>query len=101
MVSTLLTAQQLKDKVLSIPSDDGTIFSVVFVKRTTGEVRKMVCRRGVKKYLRGGEAAYNPKDHDLLCVFDLEKYEYRSINCQTIQEVHLHGEVFKLDTVRG
>lgn len=57
----------------------GTIFAVTFVKRSTGEVREMQCRFGVKSHLQGGEAAYNPKDKDLLWVFSVDSDGYRSI----------------------
>lgn len=30
-------------------------FSVEFVKKTTGEIRRMTCRFGVTKYLHGGD----------------------------------------------
>ena len=32
----------------------GRVFGVRFIKRTTGEVRDMNCRGGVRKHLRGG-----------------------------------------------
>ena len=52
---------------------DGQIFSVEFIKRTDGSLRHMVCRLGVKKHLKGGSAAYDAKEHDLLTVFDMER----------------------------
>ena len=35
------------------------IFSVEFTKKD-GTLRKMVCRLGVKKHLKGGELGYDP-----------------------------------------
>lgn len=37
---------------------DGTIFSVVFEKKD-GQLRRMVCRTGVKSHLAGGKATYD------------------------------------------
>ncbi len=58
---------------------DGSIFSVEFVRRTDGNLRKMVCRLGVKKHLKGSSKSYDPKKHNLLTVFDMENKGYRSI----------------------
>lgn len=73
---------------------DGAIFSVEFVKRSNGELRKMVCRMGVKKHLRGGDKAYDPTKHNLLTVFDMENKGYRSIPVDTVQRLHVNGQVF-------
>jgi len=75
--------------VVNIPK--GQIFSVVFIKRTTGEVRRMVCRRGVKKHASGGGRAYDPKAHQLLLVFDMQKEAYRTIPLEGIREITTGG----------
>ena len=98
----IVTADRIKEIASSIDHNENTIFSVVFIKRTTGEFRKMTCRRNVKKYLAGGKAAYNFKDHDLLPVFDINKQQeadhkgaYRSINLNALKELKLHGHVYR------
>jgi hypothetical protein len=74
---------------------DGQIFSVEFIKRTTGELRRMVCRLGVKKHLKGGTAAYDAKEHNLLTVFDMEKNGYRSIPVEAVLSLTVHGQTFR------
>lgn len=64
--------------------ENGRIFSVKFVKRTNNEIRTMNCRLGVTKHLKGGEQGYDPKDHNLITVWDLQKKAYRSINLETV-----------------
>jgi len=71
-------------------------FYVKFIKRTTGEVREMLCRFGVKSHLRGGERAYNPIEKGLVFVFDCQKMAYRSINLDAIQELHIDGEKYEI-----
>jgi hypothetical protein len=93
---TILSKEEMRDKALDIAYTDGAIFSVTFVKRTTGELRKMVARRGVKKYLAGGELGYVARDKALLPVFDMQKSEYRCISCDAIQEVVFHGEIYRI-----
>lgn len=76
----------------------GRIFGAEFIKRTTGEVRHIVCRQGVVKYLRGGKAAYNFAEKGLLSVYDLQKNGYRSIPIDGILELSIDGE--KLEVVK-
>lgn len=48
------------------------IVHITFIKRTTGEIRKMSCHLNCKKHLKGGEAPYDWKEKNLLPVLDLE-----------------------------
>ena len=73
---------------------DGAIFYVEFIKRSTGDLRKMKCRAGVKKYLKGGSKAYSTKQHNLLTVFDMEAKGYRSIPVEAIQRLTVGGQTF-------
>ncbi|SET44104.1 hypothetical protein SAMN05216326_12718 [Nitrosomonas marina] len=91
---TRLNLKNLKNLV-----SDGTIFSVEFIKRSNGELRKMICRLGVKKHLRGGDKAYNAKHHNLLTVFDMEKGGYRSIPVDAIQRLCVNGQAFSFGEV--
>ncbi len=73
---------------------DGRTFSIWFIKRTNGELRKMVCRLGVKKHLKGGKKAYSTKAHNLLTVFDMQSKGYRSIPVDAIQRLSVNGQTF-------
>jgi hypothetical protein len=73
---------------------DGGIFSVEFIKRTDGNLRKMVCRLGVKKHLRGCSKAYDPRQYSLLTLFDMENEGYRSIPVDAIQRISVNGQIF-------
>jgi len=77
----------------SLDLDDGRIFGVWFVKRTTGETRHMVCRTGVKKHLKGGGRSYDPKAKGLLNVYDVQKQGYRSIPIENVIQIEHHGVV--------
>ena len=54
-----------------IHETNGTVFSVRFMKRSTGEIRDGRFRLGytVSKGLAGGEAAYSFKDKNLIPVY--------------------------------
>ena len=71
----------------------GRIFSVYFRKKD-GTMREMVCRRGVRKHLRGGDLQYDPKTRLLLTVFDVSKREYRTVNMASLVSFKVSGETF-------
>ena len=71
----------------------GKIFSAEFVKKD-GTLREMVCRTGVKKYLKGGELPFDPVEKGLLPVFDMQKQDYRMINLKTIRRIKLEGTIW-------
>ena len=77
-----------------LESSKGTIFTVTFTKRTTGEERVMNCRLGVTKGLQGGERAYDPDSKGLLFVWDLVKEAYRSIPLDAIRAVSVKGQKY-------
>jgi hypothetical protein len=72
------------------------IFSVEFTKKD-GSLRKMVCRLGVKKYLKGGELKYNPEELNYLTVFDLQSEEYRTINVNTLKSITFEGIKYEVE----
>jgi hypothetical protein len=76
-----ISAKNLMELMLAT---NGQIFSVEFVKRTNGELRKMRCRTKVKKYLKGGARSYEFEEKGLVSVFDLQKMEYRAIPVQNV-----------------
>lgn len=58
--------------------------TVTFLKKD-GTVRKMNCRMGVTKHLKGGESTLNPDQY--VTVYDMQKAAYRAINCDTIIDI--------------
>lgn len=77
---------------------NGSFFWVSFVKRSTGEIRSINARFDVRKYLKGGPAAYDPKEKQLFHVFDIQaeisdnKTGYRSIPYEGILEAKIAHE---------
>lgn len=74
----------------------GRFFSIEFIKRTTGELRVMNARTGVKKHLKGGELNYDPELHKLLPVYDVDKKGYRSIPLDAVQSITVDGTKYRL-----
>ena len=73
-----------------IYATNGKIFSAVFVKKD-GEIRKMVCRQGVYKYVKGVGLKFKPEERDLVGVFDMHKKAYRFINLKTLEQIKIKG----------
>lgn len=62
----------------------GRIFTVTFVKKD-GSIRKMNCRTGVTKFLKGGKRTTDPNKY--IIVFDMQNNAYRAVNKETILEI--------------
>lgn len=62
-----------------IRGTNGQFFRITFKKRSTGEIRTMCCRLGVKKHLAGGEKRFSDSEKNLITVFEMDKEGYRSI----------------------
>jgi predicted TIM-barrel enzyme len=58
--------------------------TVTFIKKD-GTVRKMNCRMGVTKYLKGGTSTLDANQY--VTVYDMAKAAYRAINRDTIIDV--------------
>lgn len=81
----------------------GKVFSVKFVKRSTGEVRQMRCRLNVNKGVKGVGPNYNPSEHNLIRVYVMpgdEGYDpnnpsknYRSIPVENIKEIRCGAKI--------
>ena len=71
------------------------IFSATFIKKD-GTTRKILCRLGVKKHLKGGQKKYDAESLNYLTVYSLDKQAYRTINLNTLTQIKANGEVIKL-----
>jgi hypothetical protein len=75
---------------------NGKIFSAVFTKKD-GEKRKMVCRQGVAKYVKGVGLKFKPEERDLIGVFDMHKKAYRFINAKTLEQIKVKGITYIIE----
>ena len=81
-----------------INSSKGKIFSVTFTKKN-GETREMICRKGVKKHLKGGELMFDPNEKGLAVVFDMKKNAYRMININTLEKITVDKATYSVEQV--
>ena len=87
----MLTHQEVRELV------GGTIFAVDFFKRSTGQLRRMNCRLGVRPHPQAARSAprYDPKVHDLVTVYDMKIREYRAVPLENIVEIRARGKVLR------
>ena len=78
--------------------DNGQFFGVTFVK-ADGSIREMNCRKGVKKYLKGGEATYNGKNKNAgnIGVYDMVTGDYRCFNINRLQKLRVGGVEYAIN----
>lgn len=82
--------------VEEIYNTNGKIFYTEFIKRSTGEVRKMWARLGVTKDLNGGSKPYNDKEKGLITVYDMVKKDYRSIPKENMLKLSANHKKYKV-----
>lgn len=96
-------------------TSDGRLFTVDFVKRGDGSFRTMNCRRGVQKGVKGVGQSYDPKSHNLLTVYDMQKMDpkapqnvgksedelskgaFRNINLEALVGLRMGGKAYDYD----
>lgn len=66
----------------------GKFCGVSFSTRRDNTPRKINCRFGVKSYRKGGELKYDPQQHGLTIVFDVQNKRYLSIPEERISTVN-------------
>ena len=99
--------------IIEATRQQGTIFTVTFVKRTTGETRTMNARLGVKRGVTGVGMAYKPSEKNLIACYDVEKAKemkaqgmddvtaakksYRMINLEGIIDLTVKGQSYTVE----
>lgn len=85
----------------------GRFMRVDFVKKSTGEIRKMICRRGVTAHAKGtGRATSDP---NIVTVWDTQAEGYRAFDKRNVIKIrsgveyrfYEHGKGIKSRAVRG
>lgn len=78
-------------------TNTGKIFSVVFTKKSTGEERTMVARRGVTKNQTGAGLKFDLREKNLINVWDMQKGDYRCFNTNAVKQIKVNGAVIVRD----
>ena len=84
-----------------IQKSKGKFITVAFVKRSTGEVRRMNCRTGVTKGVTGTGKSFNDIDKGLVTVWDAQISQFRSIPLENIIKVTSQGVEWHYGQIQG
>ena len=90
-----ITLEEAKDIIFGT---NGSMFSVTFKKRTTGEIRELNGRLGVKKGIKGIGLAFDPYIKGLIPVYDMKKKDFRTIDANAIISLKANGERYTVIT---
>ena len=77
---------------LRLCENKNKIMRVDFIKRTTGEYRKMICRNGVTKGVKGVGMNFDPVAKRLKVVWDMQKKNFRMINLNGLKWIKINGQ---------
>jgi len=78
-----------------IDGTNGKVFTVVFRKKD-GTKRKMLAKMGVEHNLKGGANKVVKPDNSYITTFDVEKFEYRTVNLATVSRLRIGREIYKV-----
>lgn len=73
----------------------GKFFTASFIKQD-GSERKMNCRMGVHKGLKGGKNSHEKHD-EYVTVYDMAARGYRTINLETLKYIKMAGATITFD----
>lgn len=95
-MSKTITAQEVIDFITK--GSKGRFFAVEFVKRTTGELRMMNCRYGVRKGVKGVGAPYKAEDYGLIRVWERNNDKFfRTIPVDGVVRIEIDGEWYEVE----
>lgn len=75
----------------------GKVFGVWFVKRTTGEMRHMTARLGVKKGVKGVGHKFDPRSRNLVGVYEMKGADesgFKFISLERVVQIKQGDKVF-------
>lgn len=91
---TTKTQELTRDSIYEIIAKSGAkMFSVNFIKKD-GSSRKMVCRKGVTKGVKG--TGVTVLSSNLIRVFDMNHNGFRTINADTISSIKVKGILYTI-----
>lgn len=85
MQNTGIKIDPIQSRALASRLEQANGFVTVTFLKKDGSIRKMNCRMGVTKHLKGGKSTLDAGQY--VTVYDMTKAAYRAINRETILEV--------------
>lgn len=80
-----ITIDPVQSRKLAEKLEQAKGFVTVTFLKSDGSIRKMNCRMGVTKHLKGGKSTLDASKY--VTVYDMAKASYRAVNRETIIEI--------------
>jgi hypothetical protein len=80
-----ITIDPVQSRALADKLEQSKGFVTVTFLKADGTIRKMNCRMGVTKHLKGGKSTLDAGKY--VTVYDMTKASYRAVNRETILEI--------------
>ena len=80
-----ITIDPIQSRRLADKLEQSKGFVTVTFLKSDGSIRKMNCRMGVTKHLKGGKSTLDAGKY--VTVYDMTKAAYRAVNRETILEI--------------
>lgn len=92
MATATITPSKAKELM---ENSKGSFFTVAFIKKN-GDYREMNARLGVTIGVNGRGRPFDPKNYELIGVYDMQKHAHRMVNLRTILGLNIHGREYKV-----
>ena len=84
-----------RDQILTA-TEKGKVVGLGFYKKD-GTFRTGAFRRGVTKALNGGELKFDPKQYDLITLYDMNAKGYRNVPIDRLKFIKTNGQTIDCD----
>jgi hypothetical protein len=80
------------EQIVKQAAQSGKFFAATF-RKADGSMRRMLCRGGVKRYLKGGVNPHNAHPENVV-VWDVQAKGYRTIPTTRLQSITFKGNTY-------
>ena len=85
-----------REELILKATENGKVVGLGFIKRSTGKLRTGAFRRGVVKGITGEGLKFNPKEHDLITLYDMNAKGYRNVPLDSVTFIKGLGKTWKI-----
>ena len=85
-----------REELILKATENGKVVGLGFIKRSTGKLRTGAFRRGVVKGITGEGLKFNPKDYNLITLYDMNAKGYRNVPLDSVTFIKGLGKTWKI-----
>ena len=89
-----------REELILKATENGKVVGLGFIKRSTGKLRTGAFRRGVVKGITGEGLKFNPKDYNLITLYDMNAKGYRNVPIDRLKYIKALGQTIDCDVFK-